>query len=213
MPVHTVVQGECVSSIADKEGFFWESIWQHERNNSIRQKRKNPNSLQPGDQLFIPDIRKREESCSTAQRHKFQLKGVPVRFNLQVLNEQGEPRAGVPFVLDIDGKVTRGEIPADGHLSEIIKPNAKTAKLTLNPPEGMQEVYELQLGYMNPVDDIAGAKGRLKNLGYYKGTINANMDDETAEAIRQFQERTGLPVTGELDGPTQGALEQNHGGG
>jgi hypothetical protein len=213
MPVHTVAQGECVSSIADKEGFFWESIWQHDRNKSIRQKRKNPNALQPGDQLFIPDIRKREESCSTAQRHRFQLKGVPVRFNVQVLNEQGEPRAGVPFVLDIDGKVTRGEIPADGNLSEIIKPNAKLAKLTLNPPDGIKETYELQLGFMNPVDDIAGAKGRLKNLGYYKGAITASMDEETAEAIRQFQERTGLAITGEIDGPTQAALEQNHGGG
>ena len=213
MPVHTVAQGECVSSIADKVGFCWETIWEHERNRAIRQKRRNPNALKPGDELFIPDPRRREESCSTTQRHTFRLKGVPVRFKLRVLNEQGEPRAGVPYKLDIDGKLTQGNLPEDGNLSEIIKPNAKKAKLTLTPPDGIQENYEFQLGYMTPVNDISGAKARLKNLGYYKGSITATMDGESAEALRQFQERAGLPMTGEVDEATQAALEQGHGGG
>ncbi len=213
MPVHTVAQGECISSIADKEGFFWETIWNQDQNKDLRELRQqNPNALMPGDSLFIPDKRKKEESCACTMRHKFKLLGVPVRFKLQILDESGNPRKGIPYKLVIDGKTTQGVIPADGNLSEIIKPNARKATLTLSPPGRDQEQYNFQLGFMNPSDEITGCQGRLQNLGYYKGDITGSLDDDTAEAIRQFQQDAGLDITGEADEATQAALGQRHGG-
>jgi hypothetical protein len=36
MPVHIVKQRDCMSSIADQYGFFWETRWNHERNGELR---------------------------------------------------------------------------------------------------------------------------------------------------------------------------------
>lgn len=212
MPFHVVSPGDCINSIADQHGFFWETIWNHPSNQALKQLRENPNALLKGDRVFVPDPRKKEVQCSPTKRHTFRLKGVPVRFNLRVLDAQGQARAGVPYTLVVDGKTSQGTIPSDGNLSEIIKANAKKAKLTLSPRGAEKEEYEFQLGHMNPADDNAGVQGRLKNLGYYEGPLSGSSDEATIEAIRQFQEASGLPVTGEADAATQATLAKRHGG-
>ncbi len=213
MPGYTVKQGDCISSIANQSGFFWETLWSDPNNANLKNRRKNnPNALQPGDTVFIPAKRRKEESCSPTMRHTFRILGVPVRFNVKLLDQYGQPRVGIPYTLQIDSKKTQGNTPADGAISEIIAPNAKKATLTLTPREMPEEVYNFNLGYMNPTDDAGGAQGRLKNLGYYKGTINSNLDDNTVAAIKQFQEDAGLPQSGEVDAATKSALEARHGG-
>lgn len=212
MPMHTVAQGECISSIAYDAGLFWETIWNDGRNQGIRDKRQNPNALQPGDNIFVPDKRMKDESCPTTQRSIFRLKGVPVKFVLRVLDKDGQPRVGVPYALSVDGKKKSGEIPDDGKISETIPPHAKKAKLTLTPADSPKEDYEWDLGFMTPFEDPGGVQGRLKNLGYYIGAITGSIDDATAEAIRKFQLAEGLPVTGQADSDTTAALAQRHGG-
>ncbi len=213
MPAYTVKQGDCISSIADHFGFFWETLWNDPNNAGLKKKRNNnPNALQPGDTVFIPNKRRREESCSPTNRHTFRVLGVPVRFNLQLLDAEGNPRADIPYTLDIDGKKTQGKTPADGKISETIAPNAKKAVLTLKVPEMPDEVHEFQLGHMNPIDNAGGIQGRLKNLGYYHGDIHSNLDEATAEAIKAFQKDSGLPETGEMDAATQSIIEARHGG-
>jgi hypothetical protein len=212
LPTYTVKQGDCISSIADRMGFFWDTLWNDPNNADLRNRRKNPNALLPGDTVFIPVKRGKEESCSPTKRHTFRIRGIPVRFNLRLLDQDGNPRAGVPYSLQIDGKKTQGALPADGNLSEIIAANAKNATLTLRPPGMPEEVYNFQLGYMNPHDDAGGIQGRLKNLGHYNGEINSNIDDETIEAIKKFQKQAGLPETGDVDDATHSALAELHGG-
>jgi len=212
VPILKVNQGDCISSIADQTGFFWETIWNHANNAQLKQLRQNPNALLPGDSVFIPDKREKVETGGTTKCHTFRLLGVPVRFNLRLLDEQGNPRSGIPYTLVIDGKTTKGTIPDDGSISEIIKPNAKKAKLTLSTPDWGPEEYEFQLGHMNPPDDNAGAQGRLKNLGYYDGPLNGSLDDVTTDAVKRFQQDSGLPTTGQIDAATQSALAQRHGG-
>ncbi|MGC9973362.1 MAG: LysM domain-containing protein [Bryobacteraceae bacterium] len=53
MPVHVVKQGDCMSSIADQYGFFWETLWNHERNAQLKERRKNPNVLMAGDPAVL----------------------------------------------------------------------------------------------------------------------------------------------------------------
>jgi hypothetical protein len=49
-------------------------------------------------------------------------------------------------------------------------------------------------------------RAALRKRGYDTGPVNAAMGPRTAEALRAFQEREGLPVTGRADGPTMMAL-------
>jgi peptidoglycan hydrolase-like protein with peptidoglycan-binding domain len=49
---------------------------------------------------------------------------------------------------------------------------------------------------------VQEAQQELKEQGYYFGQINGEKDADTTAAIRRFQIRSGLPITGELDEQT-----------
>jgi N-acetylmuramoyl-L-alanine amidase len=61
MPNHNVVQGDCVLSIAEQYGFFWETVWNHPSNAELKKKREDPAILYPGDVVFVPE--KRLKDC------------------------------------------------------------------------------------------------------------------------------------------------------
>lgn len=48
----------------------------------------------------------------------------------------------------------------------------------------------------------------LKNLGLYSGEITSVIDEATREAIKAFQEREGLEITGEVDSNTVARLNE-----
>ncbi len=208
MPVHIVKQGDCMNTIADQYGFFWYTLWNHERNAELKELRKNPNVLMAGDRVFIPEKRQKVETGETGKVHTFRLKGVPVKLNLELLDFDGTPRAGTQYTLTVDGKKITGVVPADGLISEVIPPRAKTAHLKLETGEE----YDIDLGYMNPVEYASGVQARLKNLGYFKGEISGSLDDETRQALRRFQREQGLEATGEADQATRDALLTSHQG-
>jgi len=53
---------------------------------------------------------------------------------------------------------------------------------------------------------IASVQQKLKDQGFYYGEINGRKDPNTIAAIRRYQIRNGLKITGELDGETQRSL-------
>ena len=53
---------------------------------------------------------------------------------------------------------------------------------------------------------IESAQQILKDQGFYYGEITGKKDPDTVAAIRRYQIRNGLPVTGELDNATQQSL-------
>lgn len=58
-------------------------------------------------------------------------------------------------------------------------------------------------------DTIAGAQQALKDQGFYYGEITGNKNPDTAAAIRRYQIRNGLQVTGDLDAETMRSLGAN----
>jgi hypothetical protein len=208
---HTVKKGECLSSIADQYGFFWETLWVLPENRKLRELRRNPNVLLENDKVFIPEKRLREESCATGGKHVFQLKGVPVKVVFRVLDVAGNPRAGEPYSLDVDGKQKSGTVPDDGIVSQKVPPTAKQAKLKVGEGDREDE-FVFDLGHLDPVEMPSGVRARLRNLGFYNGAISdAAYDADAQEAIRRFQESAGLPESGDMDAATQQALLEKHG--
>jgi len=210
MPYHEVKQGESLASIADQYGFFWETLWNDPNNAALRDSRKNPNVLMARDRVFIPEKRQKEESGETGKVHTFRLKGVPIRLNFRLLDQAHQPRTGLRYTLSVDGKAAgAGVTLEDGLVSAIISPKAKTAKLVVHAPGG-DETHTFDIGHLNPIEYTNGVQARLKNLGFYTGSLTNQVDEATQEAIRRFQQREGLPVTGQPDAATRQALLQRH---
>ncbi len=211
---HQVKQGDCISSIAFENGFFPDTIWNHPNNAQLKEKRKDPNVLMPGDMVFVPDKRPKEVSEPTNQVHKFRYKSVPAKLRIQFTDDEDKPRANVPYKLTIDGKVISN--PGDktnstGMVICSVSPDAKEGVLELG--EGEEKVeYSLVLGYLNPVKDITGVKQRLRNLGFYSGKIDSALDEETKDSLQAFQSAHNLKPTGEPDQETLSKLRNLHDG-
>ena len=209
MPEYTVAQGDCIESIAQKHGHFWETLWDHPDNADLKKQRKDPNVLLPGDVVFVPEKRAKDESGGTGERHRFRRKGVPSMLRI-VVRVADEPRANQPYTLVIDGEQFTGTTDSEGLVEQAIPPDAKSGKLILGPL-GEQDEYELSLGCVDPVTEISGVQGRLDNLGFDCGPADGELNDKTKVALKEFQEKYELPVTGEPDEATRKKLEEVHG--
>lgn len=200
--------GDCVESIAYANGFFWETIWEHPDNAELKEARKNPNILVPGDRVAIPRQRREDDCQPVDQRHRYRRRGVPSRLRLRILSD-GKPRAGQPFRLDIDGTPVTGQTDPDGRIDVPIPPHARRGELTVGPPDD-QERHELELGHIVPVSDIAGVQQRLSNLGF-SCPVDGAIGPDTEAAISDFQVKHELEETGQADAATLAKLEELHG--
>jgi peptidoglycan hydrolase-like protein with peptidoglycan-binding domain len=62
------------------------------------------------------------------------------------------------------------------------------------------------IGPLRADDSIASAQQALKGQGFYYGEITGRKDADTTAAIRRYQIRNGLKITGELNAETQRSL-------
>jgi N-acetylmuramoyl-L-alanine amidase len=180
---HVVKEGECIASIAFAKNLLPDSIWLDEKNKELRELRKDPYVLLPGDVVYIRKPVPGAESCSTGKKHRFRRKGVPEKLVLE-FQRNGEPRAHEPYFIDVDGNLIEGETDAQGRIEHAISPDAATARLVFIDTD---EEIELTLGSLNPATEVSGIQSRLANLGYYAGPIDGISSSEYEEALIQFE--------------------------
>jgi Putative peptidoglycan binding domain/LysM domain len=199
---YKVKAGDCLSSIAYEQGFFPDTLWNHPDNSELKQNRKDPNVLMPGDVVSIPDKALKEASKPAGQKHRFKKKGVPAKLKV-CLMKKGKPRKNEKFRLIIDGIPVEGTTDGKGFVEKPLPPNARQGKLIVG--EGAnKEVYLLQFGQVDPIDTDTGVAGRLQNLGYSVG-------EDLAGALRKFQANNKLEVTGTINDATRNKLKENFG--
>jgi len=206
---HVVEQDESVESIGARARRLPKTIWDAPENKELRDKRKDPNVLMPGDRLFLPQIEAETFSIPTGGSQAFVLDQPDSRLQLQLVDGT-EPRANKPYVLRVDGKELRGSTDGDGKLDCPVPVLARMAELTVG--EGDEVVtYELELRGLDPVTEPTGLQARLANLGYDAGPVDGEAGLRTRAALAAFQKDQGLEPTGELDASTRSKLEEKHG--
>jgi hypothetical protein len=84
---YTARQGDCISSIAHQNGLFWKNVWNHAKNRHLKALRANPNVLQAGDLVFLPNKAVKQEDGETEKLHRFLLKGVPAKLRIRLTRE------------------------------------------------------------------------------------------------------------------------------
>ncbi len=199
---YEVQQGDCISSIASRNGFFWETLWNHGENAELKQKRGDPNVLLEGDRVHIPELRTKEESGATEKKHRFKLKGVPAKMKLR-LAVNYEALANKNYRLCIDGKWQEGTTDGDGYVEAAIPPEAQSGKIMVQQGSAWT-MFDFNFGTVDPLDTDEGVRGRLSNMGFDAGT-------DLRAAVRAFQGREGLRETGEIDDNTRTKIRERFG--
>jgi len=214
--IHTVVQGEHIPGIAAKHGFRdFRSIWDHPRNAQLKQERKNPNVLFPGDEVFIPDRDLKEEARRVDARHRFVLAARGLQLRVKVIDLRDKPvRRTAFFRTSTDTNL----VGPKNDIYEIdIDPGEKDVTLGFpaNATEPARPDIHLEVGSLDPEGKPSGQQERLNNLGYFAG-FSATPDPEQFQwAVEEFQHdnriRHTLKVTGKVDDRTADALAKEHG--
>lgn len=217
---HTVRQGEYLSSIAKKFGYRdWKTIYEHPQNHKLKERRPNPDILLPGDQIFIPDKQKKEESCNAGQSHRFKVTSSRNFLQIILKDDQGEPLANVAYTLKVAGQAKPYQASTDGSglLKQEFPVGVESAELSLGE---LGLTWNLEVGHLDPVDEvvedkaiITGVQARLNNLGFHCGKVDGILGPMTKEAIRRFQEviLERKNPDGEPDKQTREALVREYG--
>lgn len=187
---YVIRQGDCLSSVAEKSGFLWQTIWEHSSNSDLRNLRRDPNILFPGDVLTIPPMQLQEFSCATEATHHFVKKSPTAKLKMRLLQES-EPRSNVSYIFRVNGNATEGKTDANGFLEIPIPPNATTGKLSILEKGEIVEEYDVALGHLDPLDEITGVQKRLKNLGF-DCQETRRLDEKTKAAVAAFRARHKL---------------------
>jgi hypothetical protein len=226
---------DCMVSIALASGHHWSTIWDHPGNRGLKEARRDPNVLLPGDRVTIPPLRERLEQAATGKRHTFRRRGVPAKLRLRFFKEPryrlvnagidasdalhasgGDPvlererpeaRAHAACVVEISGRTLRTVTDGDGCVELAIQGGESVAVITLEPGTAREARRTVRIGRLRPIDDPAGVRQRLENLGIACG------DDPRAfaEGVRAFQAMAGLPLGGPVDPPFRAKLLEIHG--
>lgn len=217
MGYYSVRQGDCLSSIAKTYGFAdYQTIYQRPENAEFRQKRPNPNIIFPGDVLFIPDLETKHVTKATDQHHVFRTKRPVVKLRLCLKDDLLQPYKSTKYHLRVDHQHWDGSTNGNGMVEKQIPADAADGEITIfpkgcSPDEGY--TFTLQLGGLDPIEEMSGVDARLINLGF--GPVGAEdplSDDDREEALKAFQDKFGLEVTGEVTDETRNKLRELHDG-
>lgn len=209
MPSYTVQQGDHLSGIAQQFGFQnIDTIWNHPNNAALKQQRKNPHILFPGDQLFIPDKTDKNAPAPTTKMNKYQVDLTPLKLNLKLQDVNGDPVASKPVKIVLEGDIVPPpSTDGNGKTSSTIKKTAQNGLLVLGDLE-----FPLLVGHLDPIDQQSGQIARLNNLGYEAGDPTTVDADAFESAVEEFQCDNGIkPITGNCDSATQDTLKSVHG--
>ena len=205
---HTIQQGECISSVAFRYGFFPDTLWNHPENAALKRLREDPNVLLEGDVVTVPDLDAGGVDAACEQRHRFRRKGVPEKLRLRIEDDAGAPVPNAPYTLTVDGVTRRGTTDGGGWVIESIPPDARAGTLLVGKP-GEEQEHALELGRLDPITEISGVQARLRNLGY-DCEVTGRFDERTSGAVRKFQGDCALPVSGGVDDATRQEIKDRH---
>ena len=216
-PRHTVQQGECLAGIAQQHGFGdWRALYDLPENAELKEKRPNPNLLLPGDVVHLPESQPSAESTPAGQKHRFVRKGKKAALRLVLENEEGEPYADLPYELDLGSGPIEGTTDGKGLLAHEITHVVQRGSVKIwsdgaKTPDTQLCEIALEIGGLDPIDEISGIQARLQNLAYDCGPIDGIDGPKTRAGVKAFQRDREIEVDG-IAGPiTQGELEQAHG--
>lgn len=210
---YVIRQGDYLLKVAHLKGFDADQVWNDAKNKELKDSRKDPSMLKPGDILFVPDEPKKPLKLNAKESNAFVARVPAVKVKVKIA-EDNTPMKNAKYVIEGLGDETEQTTDGDGNVD--IQAPVHAREVVIRFVETGKRM-KIAIGSLDPPDSPSGARMRLTSLGYYSGKVEgadqyvARNDDALAAAVRQFQAVTGLPTTGEIDDATRQALVTAHG--
>lgn len=213
---HVVQQGECLFSIAKKEGFDdWRTIYGDPANANFRILRPNPNLILPGDVIIIPDKIPFADQIPTGATHTFVVTVQKTLLRLKV-----DDTRQMKFQLTVGEDQKEGTTDKDQTIEMEIRADADAGVLKSWPAEFTSPeeagdkltTWNLKIGHLDPPSAVTGIQARLINLGYDPGPLDGILGPRTKAALRLFQaDNSSLKVDGICGPKTTAVLIEKYG--
>jgi uncharacterized protein involved in type VI secretion and phage assembly len=132
---------------------------------------------------------------------------------LRIVDADGKKVANATYQATIGDTLVQDTTDAAGGIAVKVPKDVGSIRIVVWPddfPEGPRVTYVVDIEPLGDASTVEGAQRRLRNLGYYRGPITGLVDVATQDALLVFQSHAGIPLTGELDGPTSGQLATAH---
>ncbi len=213
MKPYVIKQGDYLTRLAHRLGFVPEEVWNDPKNAELKAQRSDPDTLKSGDIVFIPDVPKKKNPYTSESSNTFVAKVPKLPVSL-TLDHNGEPIADEKFVVRGLDEEFEGTTDAEGTVAFEVDVNLKEVVVEL---VDKKRSYRMLLGNLDPVDEPSGARQRLMQLGIYSATLEgedqyvAHNPKQLAAALKAFQKKSDLELTGELDEATVSALRDAYG--
>jgi hypothetical protein len=187
---HVLQRGECLATLAQRNGLpGWHDIWEHPANQLLRQRRKTPNVLLPGDRVAIPPPQTHELVRAVDATHRIELRAAAKAISVRVRNVRGQLLKHAAWSMFGDNRevpLAQGSTDAQG-LAHATLPAGVSSVLLVTEAPAM--AWTLQLGALHAAPDQeqdtaarAGLTGRLQGLGF------AADDAERDQGLALFQQ-------------------------
>ena len=205
---HVVQQGDHVRKLAFRCGLDPETVWKHEKNAALADKRKNMDLLHPGDILHLPPEPPPPVDVTAGSKNRYKAKAPRVNLKLKVA-VTGKDLGNKPFEVHGcgGGEPLKGTTLADGEISVDLPVWVREVTVKV-PDAGL--VMPMRVGDLDPIEETSGQKQRLRNLGYLPATGDIEPEQLTA-ALRAFQSDQKMNVSGQSDEETRAAIVKQHG--
>lgn len=214
MLTHKVKDGECMDSIAARYGFpSGTLLFEHALNARLREMRRDPGVLMPGDEVVIPDRTAGKADVQTGTSFIIEVKAPRRRLRLALRDGDDVAISNQPWT--VEGE--RGQALAAG-LTDV------EGQLEASLPANVTHVavyaaglsFRVAVGFLDPLDKtslprLPAIASRLLNLGYDPGNPDEEGSPQFAAALAAFQRDEGLPPTGSADSVTLAKLQEVHG--
>jgi len=203
-----VKKGECLSLIAARYGMHWKTIWNHPENDALKNKTRNPNILDVGQFIFVPDHETKKYTIHTDNIHKFVKLGAKTKVKFKLMRHFKERKA-LDFLITTDckEKIT-GTTDSDGFVNISVHPKCRALVLEIKDDWGIEK-YEIKLNALTLYEQDNGKKQRLDNLS---GTNEMKLREKASfdKSIAVFQYLNDMELTGNMDKTTEDKLFKTH---
>jgi hypothetical protein len=206
---HVVKRGECLSKIALQYGIHgWKRLWVHPGNEQLREKRKSPHVLLPGDQVTIPAIDVHEIIRPTDQTHRIIVSAALVEFRVILQDHNQLPYKEEAYELRLGASPSEtprtGKTDDKGKIVEQLAAGTRRVEVFLPRPRLR---WAFELGSLLAIPDEKSLKGesdpstpalaveamqtRLLALGFPCGPVDGRYGPRTRAAPRALAGRAG----------------------